>query len=270
MSLSENQITQANSYLENTLSETERRDFEIELTKNKTLQEYISINKEMEKQYSDIHWQFLEDQNTKEIKELENYLKSDDAKEIKNTIEITNSNYNKKAKPVKTIKLKLYSFIVVAASIILLIGFYISNGNQNLYNNYNSWEELPSLIERGATENNLLQNAENTFIKQNYSEANQLYTKYLSQNETTNYNIYLYLGITELELNQDKKALSTFNKIIESNSLDASKGYWYKALVYLKTKDSINAIKQLEIIVNNSENFKFAEAKKILEALKDD
>lgn len=269
MSLSENLQLQADKYLVSTLSESELKAFKLELTNNKALQDYISINQEMNAQYNDLDWQFLGSNFNNKVEELEQFFKKEETKELKLTLQKISDNYNNNSKKIGVKKKNIYPFLAVAASIMLLLGVFFYNSNKNLYSNYNTWNELPSLIERSASQNQMLQNAEQAFINKDYLTANTLYSQYIKQENTTNYNVYLYLGITQIELNKNEEALLSFNKVIESNSLDFSKGYWYKALTYLKIKDNANAIVQLEIIIKNPENYKFAEAKKLLEKLKD-
>lgn len=268
MNLSNNLLKQANNYLENILSEAEKNAFELELSKNKELQEYLSITKEMDKQYCNTDWQFAKNTNTKEIEELEHYFKSDAVKDLKQVINKAKSSYSNNKKTTKHSKVKLYSFLAIAASVLLLIVFSLFNNNSNLYYNYNSWEELPSIIERGVLKNNLLHKAETAFVSKDYIKANKFYKQYLNETKNINPIIYLYTGITDLELNNETQALFYFNKVIESNSLDYSKGYWYKALTYLKTEQYNLAIKQLKIIVKDLNNYNYNEATILLNKLK--
>jgi len=53
----------------------------------------------------------------------------------------------------------------------------------------------------------------------------------------------------------------------KSNLMDASKGLWYKALVFLKIDDKIEAEKALNQIVENETNYNFNEAKALLKKL---
>lgn len=268
MILSENLKALADNYLDNNMSEIESNAFEQELNKNKLLQEYLAINKEMAKQYSDNDWQFLEQPDSKDVDALKDYLKGDDANKLKEAIKIASTSYHQikvKKKPSKRV---LYSFLAIAASIVLLVGFYFSVRNDNIYEDYNSWNELPSLIERGETLDSNLEQAENAFVNKNFNLANTLYLQYLKETtKDSNVTIYLYLGITELELKQKEKALTYFDNVINSNSLDFSKGYWYKALVYLKFEEYEKFKKELQIIAQEQSNYNYKEAKKLLKKL---
>ena len=268
MSLSENLLKQADKYLEKLMSESENAAFEIELSNNTELQEYLAINKELGIQLDNKDWQFVDASKSPQVKDLEDYFKSEEAQSLKTVLSKVGDKYKDTSKPKSNNNIKRYTFFAIAASVVLLIGLFFLNNNQNIYNDYNSWQELPSLIERGHSESATLQDAEQAFIAKDYVSANSFYSKYLKETEVINVNVYLYLGITQLELNQKDKALSTFEAILTSDSIDFSKGYWYKTLVYLKAKDKNNAIKQLKLIVKDSTNYKFSEAEKILKQLK--
>ncbi|AXO81373.1 tetratricopeptide repeat protein [Olleya aquimaris] len=270
MSISEKLKIQVDDYLDGLMSDSELSKFTEELFSNLELQDYVAINKEMRIQYNDEDWQFLEKPSSDEFDDLTSYLNSDDAKLLKNTLTKVSSAYNKdnNAQASKTNKAKVYSFFAIAASIVLIIGLFILNRDTNLYNNYNSWEELPSLIERGDVQSDVLQNAENAFISKDYKTANSLYLKALENPSLNNVNVYLYLGITQLELGKHEEAIATFDKILESDSIDFSKGYWYKALVYLKLDNIVEVKKQLKIILKDKNHYMYEEAIKIYSKLK--
>jgi len=267
MSLSENLQNQADDYLKDTLSINTRKAFELLLQENQELVDYISINKEMQAHYNEEDWSFID--LDEETVELEDYLNSDEAKAFKASVKKVNDSFVKE-KPSN--RKNYFSYLAIAASVVFLIGYFVFNNstsNLELYENYNSWQELPSLINRGDVDDTTLAEAENAFINKNYEKAHLFFDAYIQNSYTVSTTVLLYQGVVFLELNEYNNALTTFNELIESNSLDNSKGYWYKVLVYLKMDDKVNAIKQLEIITSNPENYKFVEAKELLEKLRD-
>ena len=269
MILSENLLLQADKYLANNLTEPELSAFLLELNNNAELADYIAINKEMNVQFSDTDWQFIEDADANQTKDLQTYFNSDEAQALKSALNDAAQKHKILDTPEKANSKRLFSFLAIAASIVLFVGLFFLNRTTNSYDNYNSWTELPSIIERGEAKSATLERAEIKFVAKDYAEANKLYTAYLteSKSKSDNINVLLYLGITELELNQNEKALSTFDKVIKSDSIDFSKGYWYKALVYLKVKDNSNVIKQLKLITKDNSNYKYNEAVKLLSEL---
>ena len=55
-----------------------------------------------------------------------------------------------------------------------------------------------------------------------------------------------------MKIAKTANAIETFNQLIESKLLDASKGYWYKALAYVKAGDKEQAKALLEKITSDS------------------
>jgi len=69
-----------------------------------------------------------------------------------------------------------------------------------------------------------------------------------------------------MQLNKFDAAEVTFNSLIASDYLDAQKGYWYKALLYLKKKDTETARALLETIIAN-QYYNDAKAAELIEKL---
>ena len=58
-----------------------------------------------------------------------------------------------------------------------------------------------------------------------------------------------------------------FDKVLQSQTLDSHKAYWFKALSYLKQGDTAQAIATLETLVENKGNFNYDKAQKLLKVL---
>jgi tetratricopeptide (TPR) repeat protein len=75
------------------------------------------------------------------------------------------------------------------------------------------------------------------------------------------------LGVSYLEIGEYQKSLQIFNKLLKSDSLDSSKGYWYITLVYLKKGDKQKAKDTLLLILKNEKNFNFRKAEELFDKL---
>ncbi|MBQ0740130.1 hypothetical protein J9332_38200, partial [Aquimarina celericrescens] len=62
-------------------------------------------------------------------------------------------------------------------------------------------------------------------------------------------------------------AIKSFEKLLGSDTLDASKAYWYLSLTYLKINKVEEAKTQLQILSKNPQNYKYKEAKELLNRL---
>ena len=272
MSLSENQQKQAEDYLENTLSLDEKSEFELLLVENQELADYIAVNQEMQVQFNENDWSFVDEENQgPEVVELENYLKSDAAKEIKSSIKKANDAFVNTTTKTTSNKKSYYSYFAIAATIVIFVGYFMFNNsptNQEIYAEYNDWSNLPSLTSRGDSDNVLLVNGEKAFLNKDYNKAVNYFDTFL---ETSNNkaNALLYYGVSNLELANHDKALDAFNQLISSETLDRSKGYWYKALTYLKIDNKEAAVKTLSVLVKDSTNYNYKEAQELLNKLKD-
>jgi len=269
MSLTDKQMKEVDYYLDGDLDNEALKRFEIELKQNKDLQEYVSVSKQMQLNYNNKEWDYIKGSKSDKIDELEQYLNSDEAKEINSVIQEVSGKYLYEAKSTKALK-RLYPYIVMAASIIILVGYFTINAsqtNQDLYEQNNDWGNLPSLLSRGNSEDQLLIDGENAFLDKDYQLAKENFNVFAESNSEISPTVMLYLGISQLETNDYNLALKTFDGIINRNTIDKSKGYWYKSLVYLKMNDKKSAIEQLKIILSNTDNYKYNEAAKLLKEL---
>lgn len=85
--------------------------------------------------------------------------------------------------------------------------------------------------------------------------------------ENSNPLLFIYSGMAQAELGKLDEAIDQFDLLENSNSLDASRAYWYKALVYLDNDAVQKAKEQLKKLLDTPGNYKFEEAKELLEKL---
>jgi len=274
MNFSKETLEQTERYLEGNMTAEELKVYEKELENNQDLLDYIRLNKQMCLQYSEDDWDFAKNvKRNDKLDALENLFASEATEKTKRAINKASTSYFKENPNNKKKKnnYKLYFTLTIAACITLLVGFFFKDNKQtnDIYLSYSSWEELPSLIERGDLHNTLIYDGEKAFQDKNYKVARDAFAKVLVESKVFDTNVLLYLGISQLELGEYETALSSFNKVIESNSLDRSKGYWYSGLLYLKRGDKAKAIKVFETISVNVAYYNNNKAKVILEQLKD-
>ena len=78
---------------------------------------------------------------------------------------------------------------------------------------------------------------------------------------------HLYIGASYLQLDNQKETIEAYDTLINSNALNRSKGYWFKALAYLKFGEEEKAKAALVQIKNNPTFFKHQEAIELLDKL---
>ena len=239
-------------YLKKQLSEGEQISFEKRLQNDAEFKEQFLFEKEMFDSFSDDSWSFIENNESDEIRELDTFFKSDELQSLKKTIAAGEQAFKKKPTP----KIRKLYFIPIAASIALAIGVFYKNfnttvNNEQLYNTYLAQTTLPSFVNRGDTDKVNLAKGETLFNDKKYSQAVDIFEEALKTNKD-NANLFLYTAVSYIELNQYKKASNTINALINSDLIDAQKGYWYKGLLYIKQKKYKKAKNTFKLIVDKS------------------
>jgi len=240
------------NYLNGELSREALIAFKKQMFMDPKLAEEVAINKNLFALHETDVWGDITNLNKDGIKYQE-YLLSDDAKNIKAAINNASNRY----KHHSITPIKRYRWYGVAASLVLLIAFsyntFTSNQNtpENLYADYSNLSELPSLTQRSDADK-LLSDAEQLFLNKEYLGAVRSLELYNEKYHEKSANTILYRGICNLELNKYTKAEKLFNELKNSDLLDKNKAYWYLALSSLKQKDITKTKKTLQVIVNNS------------------
>jgi len=236
------------NYLNKELSASEIISFEEKLQSDTNFKQEFEIYKALNDSLSS---KFENEEEEKRLRKTLSNL---------GTTYLTEEKTNKKKGEV--ISLVNYKQLMVAASIALLIGFFIFKDGNPVYNDFSNHTPL-ELVVRG--ENNTASiKAEEAFNSKNYEEA----FKQLSILANINPNdteIQLYKGISLLELNQYAKAKAIFNKISSGNSSFSNTAKWYIALGFLKQEKLEECKKVLKTIPESAEEYK--QAKKLLRKL---
>lgn len=246
-------------YLKNTLNATDKLEFENKLKEDSELYKEFIVQKDLFNTLDKNSWAFEDQPNPDEVKIIENYLNSNEAKSIASVIAKTNTEYQNSKQRV----FKLPRFIYpIAASIALLLGYFLFFGDsqttEDLYAEYKNWNDLPSLTYR-ADDNNDLSKGQEAFKNKQYREASTIFSTYLKNN--INPQATTYLGVSYIELEQYDLALNTFNNLLKEQSLDSSKGYWYKTLVYLKLGNKTKALETINLLLEKESHYNYNKAK---------
>ncbi len=257
------------AYLEQKLSPEEVRLFEKEIERNAELREEILLVKQINNHLSGNKDFETEIPNNEYREKLHSFFNSDDASTIENTLLKVQKEYKEKRNST-TKNRKYYKSIAATVLVLVLgsIGYLIFNqtNETDLFDQYYSNKDLPSTIQRGDQQS-LFTKGVLEFEKENYKSALSYFKKYKEQNKEYNTAFFLYSGVTYTQLKKYELALIEFDIVISSNSLDYSKGLWFKTLAYLKAKDIENTKITLNIILEKESNFKYKKAKKLLKEL---
>lgn len=254
-------------YLNNTMSASERLVFEQEMSEDSDLREEVLLQKSIaEKLFDQIFDHITDDSTAEEVSAVKKKLLSDEYQAHQHHIASVANAYQKKKRQKRT------WLIGAAAAVLLLISsilwFPSKSSYESLYAEYANWTELTSYTEQ--SDSNHFGDGERLYREQEYAKAIQFFEKFTKDSSQKLYAPgLLYLGASYVGNEELENALITFDRLIQSNSYDRSKGYWYKLLVYLKQGDRNNVDATLELILNNANNFNYQAAAKIKAALLD-
>jgi len=175
---------------------------------------------------------------------------------------IGNTYFNGQETTKKVIKFKPWQY-AMAASVVLFVGVFSYNlFSTPTYGDYVSHDMISFAI-RG-NQNELLQNAENAFNSNNFTDAETYFTQ-LVQTEPNNQEFQLYKAISAIELNKFNDSENILIKILQGNSAYKNKASWYLAMSKLKQKDYKSCVDILKTIPTDADDYK--NAQKLLKKL---
>lgn len=233
------------NYLSGDLSSEERQQFERLLTED------ASVRKSFET-YKDIA-SYLE----------QSISKKEESEAFKENLNnISDSYFNVEETETKTRKLRPWN-LAIAASIVLLLGFFIFNPfSTPTYSDYNDFETI-SLTERGE-QDELLKLAELAFNNKNYEKAAEAFNTLL-ENDSTNNELKLYTAISNVEIDNYEVSDVLLEEIIQGKSIYVEQAKWMYALSQLKQKQHKESLEILKTISEESEYYN--EAQKLINKL---
>ena len=156
-----------------------------------------------------------------------------------------------------------------------IIGTYLiirtitpSTNLQDIYAKYYKPFNAISPISRSTDGNNdkLYNQGIELYKQAKYQSAAEVFNK-LTQNDTSNYAVYFFAGITQMELSNNKNAEFLLSKVIEISSDFKNEAQWYLAMSYLKTREKEKAIFYLQTL-SEAVGFYQAQSREILRILK--
>ena len=240
-------------YLKGELSVAEAQAFEQRLETEPALKEQLRLERQVQAALDENDWAPAENQDHKEVKAYAEAFGSAETRSIKGSIAQASKAYHSKAiKPkAKTRRLWYYSAAAVVAFVItftLLKPQPIDTAA--LHTEYLAKTELPDLTTRSADDEAAeLLRAQGFLNNGEYEQAAAAFGKLLEEMPERG-GVYINLSLAQTALGQYDKAIQSLDQLINSNLLDAQKGHWYKALVYLKADKASKAKKELKTIVD--------------------
>ncbi|WP_299210467.1 hypothetical protein [uncultured Dokdonia sp.] len=253
-------------YFNNGMTSEEQLSFEERLQNSSSLREWVEIYKDLDRVHDEKDWIYFKGDPEVLKKELA-LFQSKEAKVFSNRLKTWRQEQKEDTSKIKKYWLRPLITAVAATLLIAVFLLYPKNDDlPSLYNQYNNWNDLPSLTVKGTDKNTVAQ-LERSFKSEDYRDVIKRAQVLLKTPNNATPQIRLYQGVSYIEVASYDEAIATFNALIQSDAIDFHKGYWYKALVFLKQGQKENCQKVLEIIVANPTYFKHQEAKRLLKKL---
>ncbi|MEL6253978.1 MAG: hypothetical protein AAFR87_18360 [Bacteroidota bacterium] len=235
-------------YLKGLLSESEIEDFEKRLKVDAAFKQSVELEGQLSKMLSEDEWYYVKEEEA-DIDDYKSILASDEIQELEKTLVKVNKSYErKKSRAIKSI----YYYIAAASVVLFLVVqlfFSKRDSHDTLYAKYSAIEDLPSFVSR-SDEESQLSKAQILFENKEYEKALQLFEEGKGANNEGL--ILIYKGLAQIELEAYEAAEKSFDTLINSDLLDAEKGYWYKALLFIKRNKIRESRPVLEKIVSES------------------
>lgn len=254
-------------YLLGKLSQEDEVVLQQRMSDDVRFRESVLLQQQLLESLSENTWSYAKNVDEKHVKEYEELYSNKETIQLKQVIKQAQNDYKNGASKNKRPWLYYLSAALIAILITIITLMPQEKSSQELYVDYYNTSDIPSLVSRGGGEDASLMDASRYFEEGNYNEALKILILKSSTDLKNRASILLYKGISEMELGQFDNAHASFDQLRNSDLIDAPMGTWYKALLYLKMNDSEKAKVLLTQISASSSNYKYKEAKELLEKL---
>ena len=254
-------------YLQNQLNSEERLRFEQQLENNADLREEVALESSLLQAMNENDWD-LADSNVEKnrMSELRTELRSEENKQLSQLVKEVGKEYVVEQK-IRSSKRKWYGVVVACGIVIFSVFTYFmilqSNGMQQYYKEYANWNELLTAVEKNGSVNELVK-GEVLYNEKKFDDAITYFMGLMTtaKEEDTPF-ILMYLGASYYQIKEYDKALKTFDQLTQSNTIESSRGYWYKLLIYLKLEQKDDVKRMITIISANRENYKYNQVQEL-------
>ena len=253
------------NYLDGNMSNNELLDFEKECKTNPELKEMVGTMKAMDVVLNDDSW-YIIDKNSEEVKAVSPLFREESLESFSKKVKASEKRYRNN-NGLKSL-LKYVSGIAAILLITFGVKYYIgfNTPSDELFDTYYNTRDLPSFTLKNDNTSTIIK-AEALFKEGNYTDALELFDL-ITGDESKNPGIYIYKALCYLNLKQYDDALKYLDLLEKSNTIDYHKAYWFKTLLYLKQDKKESAIKSLNKLLENKNNFNYQKALKLYDQLK--
>ena len=252
-------------YLNQTLSKEALILFEERLAEDEAFFDKVQLEKQLFHTLNDEDWSLALSKNSKDVQAYRTLFDDEATEKVKTTI---TEGYNLYKKENRLKKTRWFVYASAAILVVCISLFSLIQPQQThvqLYATYIDFSELPTVSTRGEDRLEKLLEAEQLFESKEYAKVVALLKDKL-HTAPQQASLYLYLGISYVELEQFEEANNVFNALNKTDLIDGRMSTWYMALLYVKKNDLHNAKTLLQEIVSKK-LYNHEKANDLLQAL---
>ena len=206
------------------------------------------------------------DKEVKGLQEIELGLRSAGVDKFKTEVKAWETEYqdSQSGNETKVRSLSVYFSIAASVAVLLVAGIYFMSSRtvdyQTLYaDNFTPYEDM--VLVRGEGDE-ALSSGMTAYNAQQYELAIQKLTSYVDQ-FPGHYGVALYIGISQMELNNYSDALTNF-ELAQKDPMFKQQAQWYQALLFIKSEQLDKAKAALQGIIDLEGHYKKEAAKELL------
>ncbi|GHC45244.1 tetratricopeptide repeat protein [Ulvibacter litoralis] len=247
----------------------EEMEFKKRLAQDSEFQEELAFEQELFDTFQEDRWASTSEASSSKVNTYEKWFEEEPIEDWKETI--SSAIKPTSETPVIPIKSRKNWMAVAAMILVLLIPIYFLMNRdvtpEELYANHVNLKDLPTFVVRGDSDaQNLNKLAQQQFEARDFVKSTETLKRFITQHPDPDAVLYIYLGLSQLELNQFEDAENTFVKLQQLDAIESERAYWYLALLQTKKGAYSEAKKKLNEVISN-QYFGYQEAKNLLEEI---
>lgn len=236
------------------LNPEEEAEFKKRLVEDSEFQEELAFEQELFSTFQDGSWPITAETSSSEVHTYKKWFEEEDIEAWQETL--SDAKKPTSETPVISIQSRKKWLGVAAMIIVLLIPMYFLLNRdvtpEELYANHINFKDLPTFVVRGDNgEQELNKIAQQQFEAGNFVKSIETLKHSMAAYSNTDAVLYIYLGLSQLELDQFEEAETTFTHLQKLDAIESERAYWYLALLETKKGAYTEAQKKLQEIVSN-------------------
>lgn len=252
-------------------SPEEETEFKKRLADDSEFQEELAFEQELFDTFQEDSWATTSEVSSEDLHTYKKWFEEEEVGDWKQTLSSAMKPVSET--PVVPIKARRNWMAVAAMILVLLIPIYfLMNRNvtpEELYASHINFKDLPTFVVRGDSDaQNLHIIAQQQFEAGDFLKSSETLKRSMVKDPNPDAVLYIYLGLSQLELDQFEDAEATFIQLQQLDAIESERAYWYLALLQTKKGAYSEAKKRLNEIISK-QYYGYKEAKSLLKDIQE-